>query len=267
MQTMQHEHYGQLLLDAIRETLETMAFAEVVPHSMKIGDREILCSAEQPVAVNLNTAATQQGGGWGDVPAAVPELEVWGEIPFVQPSILDTTNVWGVGPSTVTDRMWANPLDAWEENVAIPIPEATEAGETKQINFDKLMNEQDDWCWSCLKVNSPELDAIWLIVSKQLAQELARTMYAGDDFQLDSPALRDIIAELTNVFGGQLMLLLEEIIGKFTLEVPVTGIGHPDLPDPDKTETVTCRVFVDGTYPVVSVLAFKDRQHHVNIST
>lgn len=240
---MQHEQYGQLLLDAIRETLETMAFAEVIPYSMKIGDRELVDPEELRATVRYATPPAELDDAWGTSSESAEAAEAW-----------------GANPSPITDRMWANPLDAWEENGDLAIPEISEADKTEQADFEKLMNAQNDWCWACLKVNSPELDAIWFIVSKQLAQELARTMYAGDDFQLDNPALRDIIAELTNVLGGRLMLLLEEIIGKFTLEVPVTGTGQPELPDNAKFETVTCKVFVDGVYPVISVMSFKDKE-------
>ena len=255
---MQHEQYGQLLLDAIRDTLETMAFAEIVPCSMKVGDRELLDSQELHATANHGTASAQSSGDWGNLPECALGADSWGENTTVQPSVSDASDAWGAGPSPVTDKMWANPLDAWEDNVTPPIPEVTEADKTNQVDFDKLMNEQEDWCWAYLKVNSPKLDSIWFIVSKQLAQELARTMYAGDDFQLDNPALRDIIAELTNVLGGRLMLLLEEIVGKFTLEVPVTGTGQPDLPVNTKCQTVTCKVFVDTAYPVISIMHFKD---------
>lgn len=229
---MQHEQYGQLLFDAIRETLETMAFAEVVPYSMKIGDKELVDPDKLRATVRANSASTDVHQGAGESP--------------------------------VTEQMWANPLDSWGEIAAAPDSEVenkNEANLAEKIDFDKLMDDQEDWCWARLKVNSQELDSIWLIVSKQLAVELARTMYAGDDFHLDNPALRDIIAELTNVLGGRLMLLLEEIIGKFTLEVPVTGTGRPELPDDMEFETVMCKVFVDGHYPVISVLCFKDKEH------
>jgi len=268
---MQHEEYGQLLMEAIRETLETMAFAEIVPFSMKIGDKELMNLHELHVAAARNAAAAQASpwdSDWGGSSSGDnSEADAWGETP-VAPPTPEALDDWGTGapPITdmpITDKMWANPLDAWVENAPLPIPEtvpeAAESGQnTGQVDFDKLVSEQEDWCWACLKVNSPELDSIWFIVSKQLAQELARTMYAGDDFQLDNPALRDIIAELTNVLGGRLMLLLEEKIGKFTLEVPVTGTEYPELPDNTKFETVTCKVFVDGSYPVISVMCFKE---------
>jgi len=268
---MQQEQYGQLLMQAIQETLETMAFAEIVPFSMKIGDKELMNLEELNVVAACNAATSQISpctNGWGDdSPGDVSEADAWGETPVTQPPVSEPLDDWGtsisptatppMGNQPITDTMWANPLDAWEENVPLPIPRVTEAGQTGQMDFDKLVSVQEDWCWACLKVNSPELDSIWFIVSKQLAQELARTMYAGNDFQLDNPALRDIIAELTNVLGGRLMLLLEEIVGKFTLEVPVTGTEYPDLPDKTTFETVTCKVFVDGAYPVISVMCFK----------
>ena len=266
---MQHEQYSQLLMEAIRETLETMAFAEIVPFSMKIGDKELMNREDLHVAAAHNAAATQASPwdcGWGDAPGTVSEPDAWGETPTAQPAVSEPRGDWGtcaspmtnqpMGDQPITDKMWDNPLDAWGDNAPLLIPQDTQ---TEQVDFDKLVSEQEDWCWARLHVNSPELDNIWFIVSKQLAQELARTMYAGDDFQLDNPALRDIIAELTNVLGGRLMLLLEEMVGKFTLEVPVTGTEYPVLPDNTKFETVICKVLVDGTYPIISEMCFRNK--------
>jgi hypothetical protein len=264
---MQHEQYGQLLMNAMRETLETMAFAEIVPYSMKIDDKELMSSEELQAAAAHSAAASLCNGGWGDSPGDVSEPDAWGTTPAAQPPVSESSDDWGTCASPITnnsstdtpitDQMWANPLDAWGDNVALPLPEAAEVIPTEQMDFEKRVSEQEDWCWACLKVNSPELDCIWFIVSKELALELAHTMYAGDDFHLDTPALRDIIAELTNVLGGRLMLLLEEAGGKFTLEVPITGTGQPDLPDNTKLGTVICKVFVDNAYPVISVMCFK----------
>ena len=267
---MKHEEYGQLLMEAIRETMETMAFAEIVPYSMKIGDKELVDIKELSTTVNRNPATTSWGSGWDEASGDDSESDAWGETPAcgetpkAQPLMPESSgDAWGsrgADAMPITDSIWANPLDAWEENVAIPIPEPDlihTDDQSERVDFEKLVSEQNDWCWACMGVNSPVLDCIWFIVSKQLAQELARTMYAGDNFQLDNPVLRDIIAELTNVLGGRLMLLLEEIGGKFTLEVPATGTGHPDLSDKDNHEKVTCKVLVDGHYPVISVMFFK----------
>jgi hypothetical protein len=38
--TMLPQKFGNLLFNAVRETLETMAFAEVIPCSIRIGDQE-----------------------------------------------------------------------------------------------------------------------------------------------------------------------------------------------------------------------------------
>jgi hypothetical protein len=121
------------------------------------------------------------------------------------------------------------------------------------VDFDSLI-ESGELCWARLKVNSPDIDSIWFIASSQLAMELARTMYAGEELTTESPVLRDMIAELTNVLGGRMMLLLEDILGKFTLQVPETGTGMPELPD--STESVVCKVLVDGSYPVLASMSF-----------
>jgi hypothetical protein len=62
---MQHDQYGQLLLQAISETLETMAFAEIVPYSMKIGNRELLNPGELRTAASHNLASAQSNSGLG----------------------------------------------------------------------------------------------------------------------------------------------------------------------------------------------------------
>ena len=217
---MQYEQYGQLFFDTIRETLETMAFTEVVPYSMKIGERELLD----------------------------PDM--------LQPTVRTETKLSDTkSNSPVTDHRWAFPLDSWGKS---------EVSRTERIDFDKLMNEQKEWCWACMKVNSPELDSIWLIASKQLTLELARTMCAGNDSQFGNPVLNDIIAELTNVLGGRLVMLLEEIIGRFTLEVPVSGIGRPELPSIMDYEIVISNVFVDELYPVVGVMCFRKNEQSIN---
>jgi len=226
---MQYEQYGQLFFDAIRETLETMAFTEVVPYSMKIGERELLDPDLLRPTVCMDT------------------------------NLSDTKNDF-----SITDYRWTFPLDSWGEYVKVPSLEESEIGRAERIDFDKLMNEQKDWCWACMKVNSPELDSVWFIASKQLSLELARTMCAGNTSQFGNPVLNDIIAELTNVLGGRLVMLLEEIIGRFTLAVPKSGIGRPELPNNMDYETVISKVFVDGVHPVIGVMCFKKNEQPIN---
>ena len=246
---MLKKQYGQLLLDAIRETLETMAFAEVVPYSIKIGETELI----DPKELQASTSVPQ---GQVSPPSAAQDSDPWGATPETNAASNDG---WGAVSSSVTPALWEHPLDAWGENVSFPTPDEMGCNPKERIDFEQLVAEQDDWCWSEIKVNSPELYSLWFIVSKKLAVELARTMYAGEDFHLDDPALRDIIAELTNVLAGRLMLLLEDLIGKFTLEVPRTGTGQPTLPDHSQFETVMCKVLVDASYPVISSACFKER--------
>ena len=225
---MQYEQYGQLFFDAIRETLETMAFTEVVPYSMKIGEREL----------------------------HDPDL--------LRPTVRMDANLSDAkNDSSVTNHRWAYPLDSWVENINIPSLEESEMSRAERIDFEKLMSEQKDWCWACMKINSPELDSVWFIASKQLTLKLARTMCAGDTAQFGSLILNDIIAELTNVLGGRLVMLLEEIIGRFTLEVPKSGMGRPELPSNMDYEIVISNVFVNGLYPVIGIMCFKKNEQPI----
>jgi hypothetical protein len=221
---MQHELYAQLLFDAIRGTLETMAFAEVVPYSLKVGEQELIDY------ISLPLEATMQSG-----------------------------NGVSSGFSSANDRSWNYPLDDWTINYALT-PEEISISLTDRVDFEKLINSQNDWIWACLNVNSPQLESIWFIVSQKLARELTQMMYAGDNLPVDDVILQDIIAELTNVLGGRLVLLLEEYIGSFALEVPNTGTGQPRLPSDVVLKTVICKVLVDSVYPVMAQLCFREKK-------
>jgi hypothetical protein len=146
--------------------------------------------------------------------------------------------------------------DPWgDSEAAAAAPAAAMA--LKEADFDEMVKQfsPEEWCWACMKVNSPDIHSVWFIVTKGLANVLARNMYAGEEFQLDSYLIRDLIAELTNVLGGKLMLLLEELGGKFTLTVPEIGFGLPELPD-EGYENAVCKVVVDGEHPVIVALCF-----------
>ena len=276
---------GQLLFNAVRETLETMAFAEVIPCSIKVGDEE--CAMNDDFSVSPNPVEEPAEGGWGDVPesdsadtwgTAVPESppdDPWGTPSTEAPAVDD---LWGTpdAGSVAGGDSWGDPEPeppmedaAWGQS-GIIVPEADPWGDAaalggqvdgmtmkpKEIDFDNMVENQDDWCWACMKVNSPDIHSVWFIVSKGLANALAQNMYAGEEFHLDNPLIRDLIAELTNVLGGRLMLLLEELGGKFTLTVPEIGFGMPKIPESTTLETVLCKVVVDGEYPVIVALCF-----------
>ena len=278
------QNYGHLLFNAVRETLETMAFAEVIPCAIKVGDEEFTQAEtkpegvpegrpeEEPVASPFSGWGDAEGGvdSWGTATPEVTGSDLW-ETPSASPVAEDS---WAP-PTTVanTDEdSWNEPppspiaTDSWGKQVSLPDNDPWGDAATgrvegmemtpKEANFDELVENQDDWFWACMKVNSPEIHSIWFIVSRGLAMELAGNMYAGEDFPMDSPLLRDLIAELTNVLGGRLMLLLEEMGGKFTLTVPEIGIGMPHIPDSVSLETVLCKVVVDGEFPVIASICF-----------
>ncbi len=273
------KNYGTLLFNAVRETLETMAFAEVVPCSFQIGDQEFTSLdsdafeiqeshipkewGEDPVQTDFSQKEqSNPEDGWGTASqdhADLPHTDAWGS-----PGSGEAANDdWGSAPAAESDGGgWGMSApteeenDPWGESVAATGPSPGFTMQTRDIDFNSLVENQDDWCWSCMRVNSPEIHSIWFVVSKSLALELARNMYAGENLELDSPIIRDLVAELTNVLGGRLMLLLEEMGGRFTLTVPEIGIGLPKMPDASTMETVLCKVLVDGEYPVMSSICF-----------
>ncbi len=286
------KNYGQLLFNAVRETLETMAFAEVIPCSIKVGDEEFTQSDEDfSVGGDAGGAAT---GGWGDDTAVADSGDAWGTAmsePAVEPAMIGGSDSWGSDdedapgadepptaddgggePATappVADGWGDSSDDAWGTSgiappAADPWGESTSLGSQvegmaitpREVDFDQMVENQDDWCWACMKVNSPEVHSVWFIVSKGLARALAENMYAGEAFELDNPLIRDLISELTNVLGGRLMLLLEEMGGQFTLTVPEIGFGMPQIPETQVLETVLCKVVVDGEFPVIVALCF-----------
>ena len=249
---MVQKQYGHLLFDAIRETLENMAFAEVVPQSMIIGQQEFIDEIRknsQKTAPQENCNADSRGTSFTTNGAK---------------SISDNGNLENVPSANATGSLpasaWEKPLDSWWRNASLfSEPEESQyVANQGDADFDILAKKQQDWCWSCLKVNSPELNSVWFVIPQNLLKELAKTMLAGErSLNVDTVLMRDIIAELTNVIGGRLMLLLEELIGQFTLEVPVTGVGIPDFDDKNTVnETVICKVLVDGAYPVLSTMSF-----------
>ena len=276
------QNYGHLLFNAVRETLETMAFAEVIPCSIKVGDQEFTQIESEPEKLPgkapetgpsspSNSGWSDTGGtnSWGTAAPGVPVSDSWGTPS--QP--LPADDGWGSAVSSA-EESWGAPDAAevaWGQQVSLPeadpwgdnivAAERVEGFEMKpkDIAFDELVENQEEWCWSCMKVNSPEIHSIWFIVSRGLALELAHNMYAGEDFPMESPILRDLIAELTNVLGGRLMLLLEEMGGKFTLTVPEIGYGMPQIPESSSLHTVLCKVVVDGEFPIIASICFNQK--------
>ncbi len=276
--------YAHLLFNAVRETLETMAFAEVIPTSIRIGDEEfdhsnglddfVLSDGE----TGAPDAVPAPEDSWGTAAPATADNDSWSGDSWGDDSqgtdsrATAPVDDWGTSAGRPVDD-WGEPTievpetdDVWGSSCALTPPKPDPWGDTKEensvggisiesktVNFEELVGNQDGWIWSCMRVNSPDINTVWFIVSKELAMELARNMYAGEDLELDSPIIRDLVAELTNVLGGRLMLLLENMGGKFTLTVPEIGIGFPQLPDDASTESVLCRVLVDGEYNIVAL--------------
>ena len=287
---MNYKNYGQLLFDAIRETLETMAFAEVVPCSFLIGSEEFSGKDEADFDLNSDVGSEDatmvhppiqtdfspaEQSDWGNAaPTAAADdskraAPTKSGVTVGSPETKDAAeDTWG-GVSSTNDPdtgSWGNTTnpaanyepDPWGDAGAGTVTSGfrMKAGD---INFNSLVDNQEDWIWSCMRVNSPDIHSIWFVVSKSLAVELANSMYAGEGLELDSPVIRDLVAELTNVLGGRLMLLLEKMGGQFTLAVPDIGIGLPTMPDSSTMETILCKVLVDGEYPVMSSICFNKK--------
>jgi hypothetical protein len=161
---------------------------------------------------------------------------------------------WG---SVVTDAAAMGQADPWgDSNLAEAAAGAH--NRPKEADFDDMASSQEEWCWACMKVNSPDVHSVWFVVSKSLAHALMENMYAGENMELDTPLVKDLIAELTNVLGGRLMLLLEEMGGKFTLTVPEIGFGMPDISEAYTAQGAICKVVVDNEHPVIVALCFNE---------
>ena len=267
---------GKLLYNAVRETLETMAFADVVPCSIKVAGEEFANDDDFAVV----TGPQGGGDGWGDTPAqdpadawgtatpaaSLPPEESWGDSP--EPTTVAADDWGSLDDSSDTnadDSVWGErsaagtassvTSDPWgDSNLA----DACASGQNrpKEVDFDEMVSAQTEWCWACMKVNSPDVHSVWFIIPQSLAHALMQNMYAGEEAQLDTPVVRDLVAELTNVLGGRLMLLLEEMGGKFTLTVPDIGFDLPDIPETYTSQSVVCKIVVDNEHPVIVVLCF-----------
>ena len=269
---------GRLLYNAVRETLETMAFADVVPCSIKVAGEEFAQDDDFAVVTDAPAGVT---GGWGEESAvqapadtwgtaapavASPAEESWGDSP--EPTAFETPvseDDWGAPPSVADDATWGRggTTDAMSPTDADPwgdagLADACAGGQNrpKEADFDEIVGTQTEWCWACMKVNSPDVHSVWFIIPQSLARALMENMYAGESVEMDTPIVRDLIAELTNVLGGRLMLLLEELGGEFTLTVPDIGFGLPDISEAYSSQGIVCKVVVDNEHPVIVALCF-----------
>ena len=268
---------GKLLYNAVRETLEIMAFADVVPCSIKVAGEEF--AQDDDFAVVLNNQG--MGNGWG-VPAASQEPadgwetassaasmpgESWGDSPEPTTIASVTTDDWGtIDDAPVTDATWGgrgNAIETAPNEISDPwgdsnLADACVSGQNRpeEADFDEKVTLQAEWCWACMNVNSPDVHSVWFVIPQSLAHALMQNMYAGENMELNTPLVRDLIAELTNVLGGRLMLLLEEMGGKFTLTVPDIGFGFPDIPEVYTAQSIVCKIVVDNEHPVIVVLCF-----------
>ena len=273
---------GKLLYNAVRETLETMAFADVVPCSIKVAGEEFAQDDDFAVVTDVHSDAPQ---GWGDESAAQAPADTWGT---ATPAVAPTEGSWGDSPEPTSSSEPPVVTDDWGAPGAAPPEVADDAAwgrgngaevaptttadpwgdggladacvegqhRPKEADFDQIVVTQKEWCWACMKVNSPDVHSVWFIIPQSLASALMQNMYAGEDVHLDTPIVRDLIAELTNVLGGRLMLLLEELGGEFTLTVPDIGFGLPDISEAYSSQGIVCKVVVDNEHPVIVALCF-----------
>lgn len=233
-----HELFQQRLFNAVRDTLETMAFAEVVSCSVYAESSALPSDGGLPP-----TAGT---GAWGTPSTTTTETNAWG-----QPAETPPENAWGT-PAEQADSRGAAPTpdEAWGETAhdasAFGGPPPADAN----AYFDELLKTQKEFIWARIDVHSEAIASIYLIVSKSLAKSLMDTMYAGDTCETDVPMLRDTVAELANTLCGRLMLGLEDRLGKFRLDIPATGEGMPELPE----GCPKCKMLVDGAHAVLGAI-------------
>ena len=273
---------GKLLYNAVRETLETMAFADVVPCSIKVAGEEFAQDDDFAVSTESLVDAT---GGWGDEPVVQAPADTWGTaMPNVSsPNVSSAEESWGDSPEPTSSE--SPPTDDWSTSNSSPavadnadwgrvcttdatslddpwgdsnLADACTRGQNrpKEADFDEIVATKTEWCWACMKVNSPDVHSVWFIIPQGLAAALMENMYAGESVKMDTPIVRDLIAELTNVLGGRLMLLLEELGGEFTLTVPDIGFGLPDISEAYSSQGIVCKVVVDNEHPVIVALCF-----------
>ena len=282
--TMLPKNCGKLLYNAVRETLETMAFADVVPCSIKVAGEEFAHDDDFAVASGIQSGGVQ---GWGDAANTQVPADAWGT---AMPDVATATESWGDSPEPTSPDSPPAAEDDWETPGNVPVStdhdnwgaresgirsgtlatpdpwgeanlaDACASGQNrpKEADFDDMVSAQTQWCWACMKVNSPDVHSVWFVVSQSLAHALMENMYAGESQELDTPIVKDLIAELTNVLGGRLMLLLEELGGKFTLTVPDIGFGMPDLSDAYTANGAVCKVVVDREHPIIVALCFNE---------
>ena len=302
---------GRLLYNAVRETLETMAFADVVPCSIKVAGEEF---AQDEDFLSGSDISVHSISGWGDedgdaetadpwgtatadaVPAddwgTASDIPVSGTVSAMEASVAETTEEsWGDSPDPTPETV-ASPTHAASDDDAWGTPNGSEAiaddadwgtippgptdpwgdagltdsfgsdsfsaggGRPNEESFDAMASSQKDWHWACMKVNSPDVHSVWFIVPNSLANSLMMNMYAGEDIASNPTIVRDLIAELTNVLGGRLMLLLEEMGGRFTLTVPEIGTGMPDISEAYTSQGIVCKVTIDGEHPTIVALCF-----------
>jgi hypothetical protein len=270
---------GRLLYNAVRETLEIMAFADVIPCSIKVAGEEVAQDADFAVITDTSVGVAD---GWGEAsdsqdpvdtwgtaaPDVLPPEESWGDSP--EPTSADApiaTDDWGTADNShaaTNDAAWGRSGIDSTSNLSTTDPwgdagladACAEGHRPKEADFDGIVVSQTEWCWACMKVNSPDIHSVWFIIPQSLAAVLMQNMYAGETVEMDTPIVRDLIAELTNVLGGRLMLLLEELGGEFTLTVPDIGFGLPDISEAYSSQGIVCKVVVDNEHPVIVALCF-----------
>ena len=132
---------GKLLYNAVRETLETMAFADVVPCSIKVAGEEF--AQDDDFAVLTDVPVGAAGGGWGDEPATQAPADTWGTATPVVDSpvddfhVVDSHAVDSPAGDSHADESWG---DSPEPTM---LPEPTTLPESTTV-FEPPVTE-DDW--------------------------------------------------------------------------------------------------------------------------
>ncbi|GHT12931.1 hypothetical protein FACS1894170_08350 [Planctomycetales bacterium] len=103
---------GKLLYNAVRETLETMAFADVVPCSIKVAGEEVAEDADFQIN-DQSTIGTAEGWGEDHAGTSSDPADAWGTVaPSVESSACES---WGDSPQPLESSAIANDSadDTW----------------------------------------------------------------------------------------------------------------------------------------------------------
>jgi CheY-specific phosphatase CheX len=100
------------------------------------------------------------------------------------------------------------------ERHAVPVDPAPDA-----------LQRQALWT-GCVAINGPFVGAVTVASTREFAHHATNTMVG----ELGDESARDVLAEITNVIGGNIKSLLSTAEATCVLSLPVVSVGALDLP-------------------------------------